>query len=69
MRKLSDYVVYYKDGFGDNEAYSVSGVKELREAVKWIHSQAGFVESIYNMGKNFENDCDDVISCYSELCD
>ena len=55
------------DGDGESFGYEVYGVKQLKSALKWLHSDEVNAISIdvYKRGKNFDNDNDDVIEYYS----
>lgn len=61
---MATYLIYYTDKAGESEAWEVYGTKQLREGLKWLHSeevQATSIE-IYKHGPNFENDPDDIIA-------
>lgn len=66
-RKVDEFIIYYVDGNGEPEGYEVYGVKQLKSALKWLHSDEVNAISIdvYKRGKNFDNDNDDVIEYYS----
>jgi len=66
-RKVDEFIIYYVDGNGEPEGYEVYGVKQLKNALKWLHSDEVNAVSIdvYKRGKNFDNDSDDVIEYYS----
>jgi len=59
----ANYIIYYVAN-NEPEGYSVSGYKNLREALKWLHSIKATDISIYKEGKDFETNQDDVLECY-----
>jgi hypothetical protein len=65
-RKVDEFIIYYEDGDGESEGYEVYGVKQLKSALKWLHSDEVNATriSVYKKGKNFDNDSDDVIDYY-----
>jgi hypothetical protein len=65
-RKVDEFIIYYVDGNGESQGYEVYGVKQLKSALKWLHSDEVNAISIdvYKRGKNFDNDNDDVIEYY-----
>jgi len=66
-RELRTYIVYYCDSNDEANGWEVYGIKQLRDAMKWLRSIKATSIEIYKYGPNFENDQDDVIACYKEF--
>lgn len=68
IRRLqkATYLIYYEDKNGYRDSYEVYGYEQLREAMKWLHSDEIKATdiSIYKHGKDFENNSDDIIEVY-----
>lgn len=61
MRKLANYIVYYKDVDGISEGFTVYGCVRLKKALKELHEIGATKIEVYKEGPDFENDKDDVI--------
>ena len=66
--KRATYIIYYTDKDGNGDGYEVYGIDQLREAVKWLHSEEIRATdiSIYKRGKDFDNNQDDVLEVYKQ---
>ena len=66
MNERNGYILNYttKDGF--NDSYYVYGKEKLLDALKWLNSDEVKATRIriYKMGKDFENNKDDIIEVY-----
>lgn len=66
---MTTYIIYYTDKNNNDFAYEIYGYKNLLESVKWLHSEEVKAKkiSIYKHGKDFKNNCDDVIEVYKNF--
>lgn len=55
------YIIYCTDKDGCPEVYNVFGTTRLKETLKRLHSMKATDISIYEEGKDFENNPDDII--------
>lgn len=62
MKELTTYIIYYHDSEGNPEGYEVYGIKQLKEAMKWLHKEVKATSiEVYKRGKDFNNNSDDVV--------
>lgn len=66
-RKVDTFIIYYEERNGETDGYEVYGVQQLKDALKWLHSDKIDVVKItvYKRGKDFDNNHDDVTEYYS----
>lgn len=62
----AEYVIYYNSPEGDG-GFEASGTKQLREAMKWLHSIKATDISIFKHGPTFGSDQNDVSECHKEF--
>jgi hypothetical protein len=64
--RMTTYLVYYTNKDGYSDGYEVFGYKELKLAMKWLHSDEVKATdiTIFKEGPDFENNKDDIIECH-----